>query len=163
MKKRLLIGKIIGLIGILSFTIGISYILTYQLEKTKFEDVKLLVTFEDTKEFLLENTNFLTREEALETYPYIFSIKNNGKSIVNYEIKIKDKEISNLERSDLNYMIFLNDEEIKTGKLSELKDNVLYESKIKNKKTDIYKLYIYINKEISDAKYKYSLEIISNG
>ena len=162
MKKRLLIGKIIGLIGILSFTIGISYILTYQLEKTKFEDVKLLVTFEDTKEFSLENTNILEKEEALETYPYIFSVKNNGKSLVDYQIKIKNKEISNLEKSDLSYILFLNDDEVKTGKLDELKDNILYNSKIKNKKTDIYKLYIYLNKEIKDVSYKYSLEIISN-
>lgn len=162
MKRRLLIGKIIGLIGIICFTMGISYVLTYELDKSKFEDIKLLVTFEDTKKFSLENTSFLTHDEALKTYPYIFSVKNNGKSLVNYEIRIKDKEISNLERNNLNYILFLNDKEIKKGELDEIKDNILYDNRIKTKKTDIYKLYIYVNKEIKDAKYKYSLEIISN-
>ena len=162
MKKRLLIGKIIGLIGILSFTIGISYVLTYHLDKSKFQDINLLVTFEDTEEFSLENTNFLTYDDVIKTYPYIFEVKNNEKNSVKYEIKIKDKEISKIERNDLSYILFLNDKEIKKGNLSELNNSILYSNEIKGKKIDIYKLYIYLNKEISDVSYKYSLEIISN-
>ena len=49
--KRLLIGKIIGFIGLILFVMGLSYIVTSYLEKDKYEDINLLVTFEDTKYF----------------------------------------------------------------------------------------------------------------
>lgn len=160
MKKRLLIVKIIGFIGILLFVIGISYVFTFYLEKEKFNNINLEITFEDTKEFSLENTKLLTYEETLQTYPYIFEVLNKGKSLVNYQIKIKDEE-TNITRNDLEYILFLNDKEVKKGNLSELDSDILYENKIKNKKKDTYKLYVYLNKEIDEVIYKYSLEMIS--
>lgn len=161
--KRLLIGKILGIIGILIFTMGISYIFTFYLEKNNFQDVNLLVTFEDTEVFSLENLKKLEKEAALETYPYIFQIENKGKSSVDYEIKIIDKEITNLERKQLNYVLYLNNEEIKSGNLGELKDNLLYNTKINKKKTDIYKLYIYLNEDLEDITYKYQLQVNFDG
>ena len=163
MKKRLLIGKIIGTIGIMLFAMGISYVITYQLEKSLYENIDLLVTFEDNEYFSLENTNKLLKDEAIKTYPYIFTIENKGKSRALYEIKIKDEEFKNLERSNLDYVVLLNDKEVLSGSLSSVENNTLYKTSIEKKKTDTYKVYIYLNKEIEEASYKYSLDIISNG
>ena len=49
-------GKIIGFIGLCVFIAGISYLLTQYLDKNLYLNTELLVTFEDTKEFMLENT-----------------------------------------------------------------------------------------------------------
>ena len=57
-------------------------------------------------------------------------------------IKIKDLEITNITRSNLDYILFLNDKEVKKGKLNELENDILYDTNLKGKKTDIYKLYI---------------------
>lgn len=157
--KRLLIGKIIGFIGLILFVMGLSYIVTSYLEKDKYEDINLLVTFEDTKYFELENTSFLEKDEVIKTYPYIFEIENKGKTSVDYQIEITDLEISNLTREDLNYILMLDSEEVKTGTLSEIDNNILYSSKIKSKNNEKYKLYIYLNKEKEDVSYKYSLEV----
>lgn len=157
--KRLLIGKIIGFIGLILFVMVLSYVVTLYLEKDKFEDINLLVTFEDTKYFELENTSFLEKEEVSKTYPYIFEIENKGITSVNYQIEITDLEISNLTREDLDYILILDSEEVKTGTLSEIDNNILYSSNIKTKKTGTYKLYIYLNKEKEDVSYKYSLEV----
>ena len=159
--KRLLIGKIIGFIGLILFVMGLSYIVTSYLEKDKYEDINLLVTFEDTKYFELENTSFLEKDEVIKTYPYIFEIENKGKTSVDYQIEITDLEISNLTREDLNYILMLDSEEVKTGTLSEIDNNILYSSKIKSKNNEKYKLYIYLNKEKEDVSYKYSLEVKS--
>lgn len=91
MKKRLLIGRIIGFIGICIFAMGLSYTVTYYMDKVLYEDISLLVTFEDTETFKLENTSKLEKTEALNTYPYIFSIENNGLGSVTYQIKIQEE------------------------------------------------------------------------
>lgn len=163
MKKRLLIGKIIGTIGIMIFAMGISYIITYHFEKSLYEDINLLVTFEDNEYFSLENTKKLLKEEAMKTYPYIFTIENKGKSSSSYEIKIKDEELKNIERSNLDYVVLLNDKEVLSGSLSDVENNTLYKTSIEKKKTDTYKVYIYLNSEVEEASYKYSLDIVSNG
>ena len=101
-------------------------------------------------------------ESVLDTYPYIFEVENKGKNLVKYQIKLINEEFLNLEKKDLNYILFLDDVEIKRGSLDDVDNNILYESKIKNGKKNIYKLYIFVNKELEDVSYKYSLEIISN-
>lgn len=160
MKKRLLIGRIIGFIGICIFAMGLSYTVTYYMDKVLYEDISLLVTFEDTETFKLENTSKLEKTEALNTYPYIFSIENNGLGSVTYQIKIQE-DVSNVEKNLLSYILYLNDEEVKEGLLSDLEDDVLYTSKIKAKQTATYKLYIYLNEEKDDVSFEYSLEIES--
>ena len=77
MKKRLLIGKIIGFIGIIIFAMGISYIITFYSERKKYQDINLLVTFEDTKTFKIEKLQ--DKELTLKTYPYKFTVKNKNK------------------------------------------------------------------------------------
>ncbi|MBQ8472328.1 MAG: hypothetical protein IJ501_02365 [Bacilli bacterium] len=159
--KRILIGKIIGTLGLILFTTGLSYLITYQLDRDKFQDINILVTFEDSKEFTLENLNKLDKESAMLTYPYIFEVKNEGKSKTSYKIKIKNLELNNLEKENLNYILIKNDLEVKSGSLIDLEDNLLYNTNILKKEIDIYKLYIYLNQEIEDVSCKYSLIVES--
>ena len=138
--KRLLIGKIMGIVGICLLAVGVSYFLAYALEKSLYNDINLLVTFEDTKEFSVESLDKKSEEEALKTYPYIFVIENK-------------------ENSNVNYIIYLGEKEVKRGLLSEVKDNLLYEGNIKSKSKDTYKIYVYANETLKDATYKYSILI----
>ncbi len=156
--KRLLIGKIMGIVGICLLAVGVSYFLAYALEKSLYNDINLLVTFEDTKEFSVESLDKKSEEEALKTYPYIFVIENKENSNVKFTMKIKDT-LENLERSNLNYIIYLGEKEVKRGLLSEVKDNLLYEGNIKSKSKDTYKIYVYANETLKDATYKYSILI----
>lgn len=161
MKKRVLISKLIGLLGLLIFVIGISYLITYTFEKHKYQDINLLVTFEDNKTFTIENTEKLTKETVLKTYPYKFKIENKGKKTT-YQIIIEDQEKENIKRTNLNYLLYKNDQEFKNGKLSDLKNNILTLDTINAKKTNNYSLYIYTDEEIGDFTYQYSLKINVN-
>ena len=96
MKKRLLIGKTIGFIGIIIFAMGISYIVTFFSERKKYQDVNLAVTFEDTTSFLIDQVQ--VRENALKTYPYKFIIKNESDMEVTYQIKITDIKLEEIKR-----------------------------------------------------------------
>ncbi len=158
MKKRGLVGKVIGSIGICIFACGIAYVVTHYIEKSKYADINLIVTFEDTKEFTLENVKKLTKEEALNTYPYVFTLENKGIVGTDFNLKIEDNK--DTPRENLNYILLLNDKEIVSGKLSDIKDDILFSGNIARKKTDTYKVYIYFNTDIKNAKYTYSLKIL---
>ena len=153
-KKR--VGKVIGFIGLCIFVAGISYVLTKYLDKNMYLNTELVVTLEDSKEFSLENTNKLTKEEALKTYPNTFKIENKSLKKVSYKVLLNSKEKDNLDK--INYILYLNDKEIVTGKISSLKDNLLYKNTINRKKTDIYKLYLYLD-DTKDIDYKYSIKV----
>ena len=154
MKK---IGKLIGFIGICIFVAGISFILTKYLDKNMYLNTELLVTFEDTKKFKLENTNKLTKDEALKTYPNTFKIENKSLKKVSYQVNIETKD----KLDKINYILYLNDKEIGDGKLSDLKDNILYENNIDRKKEDTYKLYLYLTEEEDNFDFTYSIVVDS--
>lgn len=160
MKKGILVGKIIGVILLCIFVAGMTYVVTRYLEAARYSDINLLVTFEDTKEFTLENTKKLTKEEALLTYPYIFTVENKGSRKADFEIKLTDSFEKNVTRDKLNYIIMKGDKELVSGKLSEIpKDNIFYTNSVEAKKTDTYKIYIYLVEDIKDASYTYSLSL----
>lgn len=154
MKK---IGKLIGFIGICIFVAGISFILTKYLDKNMYLNTELLVTFEDTKEFKLENTNKLAKDEALKTYPNTFKIENKSLKKVSYQVNIETKD----KLDKINYILYLDDKEIGDGKLSDLKDNILYENNIDRKKEDTYKLYLYLIEEEENFDFTYSIVVDS--
>ena len=151
------VGKIVGFIGLCIFIAGISYIVTKYLDKNMYLNTELLVTLEDSKEFKLENTDKLTKEEALKTYPNTFKIENKSLKKVSYKVNIKkDNDIDNI-----NYILYLNDKEVSDGNLDDLKDNLLYENTINSKKTDTYKLYLYLNEEKEKIDFTYSIIVDS--
>ena len=156
MKK---VGKIIGFIGLCLFAVGASYFLTQYLDKNLYLNTELEVTLEDSKEFSLESKEKLTKEEAVKIYPNTIKVENKSLKKVNYTISIDNKKTDNLDA--LSYVLYLNDEEVKSGDLKDLKDNLLYETKVGMKKTDTYKLYIYLNKDIEDIDYTYSIIVDS--
>lgn len=156
MKKRLLIGKIIGFIGIIIFAMGISYVITFYSERKKYQDINLLVTFEDTKTFKIEKLQ--DKELTLKTYPYKFTIKNKNKSNISYKIKIKDVNLD-IKRNDLNYVLLKNDKQVKEDSFKNLNNNYLYTDKISSKEEIEYALYIY---SFNEGTYEYSLEIETN-
>lgn len=150
MKKRLLIGKLIGFIGIIIFAMGISYIFTYFKDKAKYQDINLLVVFEDTKTFKIDKLQ--EKEETLKEYPYKFTIKNNNKVKTKYEIIIKDNQ--ELDKTKLNYILYKNDQVLQEDNL---KNNIIIDEIEKNSENN-YSLYIYSSLE---GTYEYSIEIIS--
>lgn len=148
MKKRLLIGKFIGFIGIIIFAMGVSYIITYYADSKKYQDINLLVTYEDTKTFKVDNIT--DKETILKTYPYKFEVKNNNKANISYNICIK--KFDKLEnKNSLSYILYKNDEVVKTSKIN---DKCLYKDKISGKESINYSLYVYGNET------EYSLEIL---
>ena len=154
-----LVGKIIGIIGLCTLAAGIGFIVTKYLDKNLYLDTNLLVKFEDFKEFNLESTDVLDREEALKTYPNKFSVENKGLKGVKYSIILKEKEC-NVSKNNLSFILYLNDKEVKSGKILEL-DEVLYSNTLGLKKTDNYKLYIYLTEKEEDPKFTYTLEVKS--
>lgn len=150
MKKRLLIGKLIGFIGIIIFAMGISYIFTYFRDKIKYQDINLLVTLEDTKTFKIDKLH--EKDESLKEYPYKFTIKNNNNIKTKYEIVIKDN--TELNKTELNYILYKNDKVLKEDNLT----NNIITDEIEEDSTNSYSLYIYSNLE---GTYEYSIEIIS--
>ena len=157
MKKRVLIGKIIGFLGICIFAMGMSYVVTHYYEKEKYANINLIATFEDNKEFTLENVEKLNHDDALKTYPYIFTLENKGKYNVKFDLKLEDDG----DRNNLDYIIIKNDKEIKSGSLDSLKNDILLNSSISKKQTDTYKIYIYYTEKLEDASYTYSLKVIT--
>ena len=152
-------GKIIGCIIFCLIAAVVSYFVTSYLDKNLYLNTELLVTFEDSEEFSLESKEKLTKEEALKTYPNTILVENKSLKSVNYTISIDNKKTDNLD--SLSYVLYLNDKEVKEGELKDLQNNLLYESKIGKKKTDTYKLYIYLNKEVEDIDYTYSIVVNS--
>ena len=152
-------AKIIGFIGICLFAIGASYFLTQYLDKNLYLNTELEVTLEDTEEFSLESKETLTKEEAIKIYPNTIKVENKSLKKVDYTLSIDNKKTDNLDA--LSYVLYLNDKEVKAGDLKDLKDNLLYETKVGMKKTDTYKLYIYLSKDVEDIDYTYSIVVNS--
>lgn len=155
-KKLIVIGIILTILaGVLGY-FGTEYI--DKLRKGK--DVKVSVTFEDTKEFTIENNHQLSKDEALLEWPYIFHMENTGNDEGLYQIKIIDNQENTIKREDLSYLLYINSQEVANKKLNEIKDDVLYQGNIdKNTKLE-FKLYIWSNKDYQDEDlYKYLLDI----
>ena len=156
MKK---LGKIILVLGICLVVVGVSYILTKYLDKNMYLNTNLLVTFEDSKEFNLESVEVLNKEEALDVYPNKFLVENRSLKSVKYNVLLKEIDVS-INKENLNYILYLNDKEVKSGNISQI-EGVLYTNEIGLKKTDEYKLYLYLTEKETDAKYNYKIEIES--
>ena len=153
------VGKIIGVILLCIFVVGISYVVSLYVDKNKYGDINVIATFEDTEEFKLENLDKETKEEALKNYPYIFTLENKSLANLDFDLTIEDKLSEGLDRSSLDYIILVNDKEVASGTLSDIKDNVLLKNSISRKKKDTYKVYIYFNEKLENVEYSYSLKV----
>ena len=153
--KRNRVGKVILVIGVCLFMVGLGYVVTKYLDKNLYLNTNLLVTFEDTKEFTLESFDVLTKSKALETYPNKFNVENKSLKNVDYDVVLTTD--STIDKDKLSYVLYKNSEEVKTGKLSE--SDILYTNNIKTLKKDYYELYLYLTEKESSKEFTYKLEI----
>lgn len=161
-KKFILIGIILVIISGIVGYFGTMYL--DQLRKGGTVDIS--ITYEDVEEFQIENNKKLDKENALKEWPYIFHLENKGSATGLYQIKIEDNKDNTIKRDDLSYVLLMNDQEIKTGKISELKDDVLYQGEAKDNSKQDFKLYIWSNTDYQEEdiyKYKLNIEAIKTG
>ena len=152
--------KIVGVIFLCLIVGVIAYFGTYYLDKLrKGGEVKVTVTFDDTETYVIPNTSKMDKELALKEWPYIMEVNNTGSGKGLYQILITDVETSTIKREKLAYSLYLDDKEIVTGKLGDVKDNVLYTGEILGNTKQKYKLYIWVVEEVEkEANYEYKLE-----
>ena len=152
--------KIIG-VFLLCIAIGIgTYFATLYLDKLKTKgEVNVTVTFDDTETFKLETVSKMDKDKALEEWPYIINVENTGDAKGLYQIIITDIETSTIARDKLDYVLKLDDKEVTSGKLKDIKNNILYTGEIEGKTKQNYKLYIWVIEEVTkDDNYEYKLE-----
>ena len=151
--------KIIGVI-FLCLVIGVgTYFGTLYLDKLrKGGEVKVTVTFDDTETYIIPSIEKMDKETALKEWPYIMEVDNTGKGKGLYQIIITDGDECTIKRDNLEYLLLLDDVEVSTGKLGDIKNNVLYTGEIEGNTKQKYKLYIWVFKEVDkEAKYEYKL------
>lgn len=152
--------KIIGVI-LLCLVMGVvAYYGTLYIDNLrKGGDVNVTVTFDDTETYVIPSIEKMDKEKALKEWPYMMDVENTGSGKGLYQIIITDKETSTIKRDKLDYLLYLNDKEIKSGKLKDIKDNILYTGEIEGKTKQRYKLYIWVNTEVEkESVYEYKLE-----
>ena len=152
--------KIIGVI-LLCIVIGIvAYFGTLFLDNLrKGGDVNVTVTFDDTESYVIPSIEKMNKEKALSEWPYMMEVNNTGSGKGLYQIIITDVEKSTIKRDKLEYLLKLDDKEVSSGKLNDIKNNVLYTGSIEGKTKQKYKLYIWVTTDVEkDSVYEYKLE-----
>lgn len=152
--------KIIGVIFLCLIVGVVAYFGTLLIDNMKRNgDVKVTVTFDDTKTFKIESIEKMDKEKALKEWPYIMEVENSGSGKGLYQIIITDEEKSTIKRDNLDYVLKLNDKEVASGKLKDIKNNILYTGDIEGKTKQKYKLYVWVTTDVEkDAIYEYKLE-----
>lgn len=180
MKKNKIGKKIlkIVLIIVLSLVMAvIAYTASFYLDKTfkYYGKTEIKVTFDDTKTYVIPNVLNSNKEEALKTWPYMFTIENSGNRKGLYQIIIKDMETSTIERTNLHYVLMLDEKEVQEGTLSSITNDILYTSEVNKNASQRYKLYVWVedleninDTEDSETKediyeYQLSLNAIKEG
>lgn len=151
--------KIIGVI-LLCLIIGVgTYFGTLYLDNLRRGgDVNLTVTFDDTETYTIPSIEKMDEDKALKEWPYMMEVENTGSGKGLYQIIITDEEKSTISRDKLDYLLYLDDKEISSGKLSKVKDNILYTGSIEGNSKQKYKLYIWVNSEVEkESVYEYKL------
>lgn len=152
--------KIIGVI-ILCLIVGVgTYFLTLFLDNLrKGGDVNVVVTFDDTNYYTIPSITKMNKEKALLEWPYKMTVENTKDGKALYQIIITETEKSTIKRDSLEYSLYLDDKEISSGKLNDIKNNILYTGNIEGKIKQNYKLYIWVIKDVLETDvYEYKLE-----
>ena len=162
--KRIKIGKVILIIVLSLVIIGISYVGSFYIDKLyKYNgNAEIKVVFDDTKTYQIPNVLKSDKEKALTTWPYMFTVTNDGNRKGLYQIIIKDVETSTISRHKLNYLLVLDDKEIKEGSLSNLENDILYTYEIKKDTSQRYKIYIWSESEETKEDDIYEYQILLN-
>ena len=161
--KKNKIGKVILIIFMSLIIAGIAYMGSYYIDKLYkyYGEVELKVTFDDTETYLIPNVLNSNKQEALETWPYMFTIENNGNRKGLYQIIIKDIN-STIDRTNLKYLLVLDDKEVKEGNLSDVTSDILYTYEINKNTSQRFKLYIWVENEETTKEDIYEYQITFN-
>ncbi len=98
----------------------------------------------------------LDDETAKSLEPYSFEVENTNSTPSTYNVILEDTIISDdasysskelLSRSQLKYQLSLNGKVIKTGRLSDIKNNILDTRNISENRTNNYELRIYVSED----------------
>lgn len=98
----------------------------------------------------------LDDETAKSLEPYSFGVENTNSTPSTYNVILEDTIISDdasysskelLSRSQLRYQLSLNGKVIKTGRLSDIKNNILDTRNISENRTNNYELRIYVSED----------------
>jgi hypothetical protein len=154
MKKIIIVILLCGIIGVAA------YFGTLYLDKMgKGGEVNVTVTFDDTETYTIPSVKKMDKETALTEWPYIMEVENTGNGKGLYQIIITDIDKSTIKRENLEYSLYLDEKEVTSGKLGDIKNNVLYTGEINGKTKQKYKLYIWVNSEVEkESVYEYKLE-----
>ena len=152
--------KIVGIIFLCLIVGVVTYFGTYYLDKLRRGgDVKITVTYDDTETYSIPSNVKMDKEKALKEWPYIMEVNNSGSGKGLYQIIITDLKESTIKRENLEYALYLDDKEVSTDKLSNIKNNVLYEGEINGNTKQKYKLYIWVTTDVDkEDTYEYKLE-----
>ena len=151
------IKRIIIILVILAFG-ALAAFASFYLSKKYVKKADVKVTFEDSETYVIPEVGELSEEEALKLWPYIMHIENNGKREAKFNLVIKDVD-GDIKRDYLSYALLKDDKKVESGKLSDIKNNIIYEGTINKKEKNDYKLYIWVNKKIEATKYEYSISL----
>ena len=152
--------RIIGVI-LLCAVIGVgAYFGTLYMDKMKKGgEVNVTVTFDDTETYTIPSIEKMDKEKALKEWPYIMEVNNSGNAKGLYQIIITDVEKSTIKREVLDYSLYLEDKEVTSGKLKDIKNNILYTGEINGNTKQKYKLYIWVTSDVEkESVYEYKLE-----
>ena len=98
----------------------------------------------------------LDDDTAKSLEPYSFEVENTNSMPSTYNVILEDTIISDdasysskelLSRSQLRYQLSLNGKVIKTGRLSDIKNNILDTRNISENRTNNYELRIYVSED----------------
>lgn len=161
--KRIKIGKVILIIFLSLVIVGISYVGSFYIDKLyKYNgNAKIKVVFDDTETYKIPNVLVSDKEKALSSWPYMFTITNEGNRKGLYQLIIKDIDTSTISRDKLDYVLVLDDKEIQEGSLSDIENDILYTYEIKKNTSQRYKIYIWSKSEDTknDDIYEYQITL----
>lgn len=156
--------KVVKIILIVLLFIGAavgSYVVSYFVDQlnSKNKEAIIEVVFDDNEYYIMTNIEVLDQDNALLEWPYKFKVSNSGNTDGLYQIIIIDNKENDIKRDSLSYILFENEKEVKKGLLKDIKNDVLYETNIKETSKKEYKLYIYNNQKTEGKIYKYSIKL----
>lgn len=147
--KRTMILLLSGIVLVVSIFLISFYSWEYfNKRKPNLSGSKLEIVLSDDQELDLADQAPVDNNSASTVTPYVFSVKNSGKSTGKYEILLEDF-ISDggdqlLSRSVLDYQLKSGGVIVSSGKLGDIKNNILITGEINPETSRKYELRIWV-------------------
>ncbi len=158
-KDRLIIGGILLILILCMLSFGF-----YKVFSTKNPAIisNLEVSFSDSGKTIV-NEDFSLKEEYIQ--PYTFRIANKNQFDTKYKVVLTDnsKSKDSISRDKLQYRLVLNNKVIATGKLSEIKNDIIDSRVITKGTTNRYEFKVWLleDDDYENTVYTYSIKVVS--